>query len=288
MKFNKLFLVLFSLLLLSASLRDQEPPAYECYTLKGKKVSFNKAMQEAAEADVILWGELHDNPIAHWLQLRTAQHLLKQAKRPLVLGAEMFESDQQLLMDEYLQGHISEKSFENEARLWPNYKTDYKPLVNLAKENELPFICTNVPRRYASMVFKKGITSLDSLSEDSKKYLPPLPFPYDSSLNCYKSMLSMMPGGHGGQNFPLAQAIKDASMAWQIVQAQKGGKQLLHFNGAYHSDNFESIVWYLKQYAPELNVLTISTVMQSEEDSEIDHSKADFTLVVPADMTRTH
>lgn len=272
------------------SFRTAEPEAYQCFSNKGKQIEFSAALKKLENADVVLWGELHDNPIAHWLQLRTTQYLLKNGKSNLVLGAEMFESDQQLLMNEYLSGHISEKSFESEARLWPNYKTDYKPLVQLAKEYQLPFICSNVPRRYASLVFKQGVQGLDDLSAEAKSYLPPLPFPYDSSLACYKNMLSMMPGGHGGQNFPLAQAIKDATMAWHIAEAAKGGKQVLHFNGAYHSDNFESIVWYLNQYAPQLQVITLSTVL-TEVDKEIDQeqlSKADYILAVPNDMTRTH
>jgi len=286
----KYFLPLILISITSMSFRTAEPEAYQCFNSKGKQIEFSQALKKLESADVVLWGELHDNPIAHWLQLRTAQHLLSQGKAKLALGAEMFESDQQLLMNEYLSGRITEKSFESEARLWPNYKTDYKPLVQLAKEQKLHFICSNVPRRYASLVFKQGVKGLDSLSAEAKSYLPPLPFPYDSSLQCYKDMLSMMPGGHGGQNFPLAQAIKDATMAWHIAEAQKGGKQVLHFNGAYHSDNFESIVWYLKQYAPELKVMTISTIL-SENDAEIDQeelAKADFVLAVPSDMTRTH
>lgn len=81
-------------------------------------------------------------------------------KDNLILGAEMFESDNQVILNEYLAGLISQSSFENEARLWPNYKTDYKPLVEFAKTNKLQFVASNVPRRYASLVNSKGFEDL--------------------------------------------------------------------------------------------------------------------------------
>ena len=80
----------------------------------------------------------------------------------------MFETDNQLILDEYMADLISEEKFEEEARLWKNYKTDYKPLVLFAKNHHLEFIATNIPRRYANSVFKKGLAVLDSLSDEAK------------------------------------------------------------------------------------------------------------------------
>ncbi len=130
-------------------------------------------------------------------------------KDNLVLGAEMFERDNQVMLDEYLGGLISQSSFESEARLWPNYQTDYKPLVEFANKNQLKFVATNVPRRYAALVNVKGFEGLDELSDEAKAFLPPLPVKYDPDLNCYKSLMSM-PGmeSHMTPNLPKAQAIK--------------------------------------------------------------------------------
>lgn len=264
-------------------------PAYLIYTSKGKEIKFSKMLKDVYEADIVFVGELHDNPISHWMELQLTKAMQENKGKKLVLGAEMFESDNQLIMDEYLEGKISEQNFRNEMRLWKNYETDYKPLVEFAKSNKLRFIATNIPRRYASIVYKKGLKSLDSLSETAKSFIAPLPIEYDSEVVCYKNMLEMM-GGHGGEKLPMAQAIKDATMAHFILENWKKGQAFLHFNGAYHSDDHEGIVWWLKKANPELKIVTITTVLQEDVNSlnEAHQDKADYVLCVNSDMTSTH
>jgi uncharacterized iron-regulated protein len=186
---------------------------------------------------------------------------------------------------------IKEKNFEADARLWSNYKTDYKPLVSLAAKNQLKFVATNIPRRYAALVNSKGFEGLDSLAEAAKTFFMPLPVPYDAELPGYKGMIEMMggPGGHVTENLPKAQAVKDATMAYFITQNLSNSKLFLHFNGTFHSDNFEGIVWYLNKYRPGLKILTISSVEQDTitDVSEEHKDKADFILVMPSSMTKT-
>ena len=282
-----LILVAFSLMAMKA-----DKDAYQIYNVKGKKTSYARLFKHALEADVILFGELHNNPICHWMQLELTADLFKEKGNQLVLGAEMFERDGQLILDEYLQGEISTKSFESQARLWPNYKTDYKPLLEFAKENELPFIATNVPRRYASIVFGKGFEGLEAMGDHAKMFFPPFPIPYDPELPGYQAMLEMGGGmgGHGSDNFPKAQALKDATMAYFILENLNEGQVFLHYHGTYHSNNFEGIVWYLNTYRPGLNIMTIGSVEQDSIDSleEENESIADYILVVPSTMTKTH
>jgi uncharacterized iron-regulated protein len=119
--------------------------------------------------------------------------------------------------------------------------------------------------------------------------MAPLPIPYDANLPGYQAMLEMM-GGHGGENFPKAQAIKDATMAHSIVLSIWPNYTFLHFNGDYHSKDFEGINWYLRQYAPELKVLTISTVLAKEvaQLNPEHQSKANYILLVDADVTTSY
>lgn len=267
-----------------------DKPAYSLFDKGGKSVKYEKMVKELEAADIVLFGESHDNPIAHWLQLEVTQNLFEAKKENLVLGAEMFESDNQVILTEYLDSLITQSNFESEARLWPNYKTDYKPLVEFAKKNRVPFVATNVPRRYASLVNKKGFEGLEELSDEAKAFLPPLPVNYDAELNCYKSMMEMEGmGAHVTPNFPKAQAIKDATMAHFILKNWMKGKLLMHFHGSYHSENYESIYWYLKQSNPGLKIVTIHTVSQKNVDElETNNTgKADFTICVDEDMTKT-
>ncbi len=265
----------------------QDKPAYVLYSAKGKKVTYKKMLEELQKQDVVLFGEFHNNPISHWLQLEVTTDCRQ--TRDLVLGAEMFERDNQEALTLYLQGQISGKQLDSAVRLWRNYNTDYAPLVNFAREYSLPFVATNIPRRYASMVARGGFEALDTLSDESKSWIAPLPVAYDAELPGYKKMLEMMPG-HGGENLPKAQAIKDATMAYFILQYYKPGSLFIHYNGAYHSDNYEGILWYLKKARPDLRYVTISTVSQKNVNSLLDENKgkADFIICVDENMTTTY
>lgn len=264
-------------------------PAYKLFDKNGNETNYAAMLKQAGESDVILFGELHNNPICHWLQLELLKDIYGLKADNMLLGAEMFESDDQLLFDEYLSGQISEKNFEREAKLWNNYRTDYKPLINFAKDINLRFVATNVPRRYANMVYHGGFEALSELSEVAKTYMPPIPFAYDSTLLGYKNMIDVA-GGHGGDNLPKSQALKDATMAHFILQNLQRNQTFVHFNGTYHSNNFEGIGWYLKFANPSLKVMTIASVQQLEIDLLREEEKgiADFILVIPETMTKTY
>ncbi|MCF8370881.1 MAG: ChaN family lipoprotein [Bacteroidales bacterium] len=288
MKTNTILLVLTAMLSFAFK---SDKPAYMLYTKDGKEVKFEKMINELKDADVVFFGEQHNNPIAHWLQFELTKSLYDLKKEKLQLGAEMFETDNQLILDEYLDGIISEKKFEAEARLWPNYQTDYKPLVNFAKEHQLTFVASNIPRRYASLVFTDGLEGLDKLSDEAKKYVAELPIKYNPELDCYKNMLGTSESSpmHQSDNLPKAQAVKDATMAQSILKYWKDGQLFLHFNGSYHSDNHESILWYLKQANPKLKIMTITTVEQENVEELADDEKgvADYIICVPETMTKT-
>lgn len=281
---------LFPLLVLLAPalpLLSQSKPAYVLYNAAGKKVDYGKMIRTLKDKDIVLFGEYHDNPIAHWLQLETVKDLHPQ--RPLVLGAEMFEADNQEALDRYLRGEIDAKGLDTLARLWKNYRTDYAPLVQFARDSHLVFVATNIPRRYASMVAKRGFSVLDSLDAMEKSWMAPLPMAYDPELPGYKNMVAMM-GGHGGPNLPKAQASKDATMAYFILKHFRPGSLFVHFNGAYHSENYEGILWYLRQQRPELKYATITMVSQKDVSRLLSEhkGKADFIICVDEDMTKTH
>jgi uncharacterized iron-regulated protein len=287
MKFAKILTIFLLIFIVMSFISDK--PAYLIYNKKGKKSDYDKLLKSASKADILLFGEYHDNPIIHWLEYEFTSDLFDLKQKDLVLGAEMFEADNQLVMNEYLDGKISNKTFSKEAKVWPNHKTDYLPLIEFAKDNNIPFIATNIPRRYSSMVYKHGFESLDELSVTAKSWIAPLPIAYDSTLPGYVNMLDMG-NGHGGENLPKTQATKDATMAHFILKNYQKGKLFIHYNGAYHSNDFEGIMWYLKQANPKLNILTISVSEQAAIDTLAKDATgiADFIISVPESMTKTY
>lgn len=265
--------------------QDKKP--YQIFDKKGEKSSYEKVLKASEKTDVVLFGEIHDNSLVHWLQLEFTKDLAQ--RKPLVLGAEMLEADNQKQIDQYLKGEINQKQLDSSARLWKNYKTDYKPLVDFAKDKKINFIATNVPRRYASLVFKKDLVALDSLSVLEKSWIAPLPIEFDINLPGYKSMMSMQ-GGHAGEKMPKAQAIKDATMAYFINKNRKENSIFVHYNGTYHSDNYEGINWYLRNLDADIQIVTIAMVEQKDITKlEAEHyNKADFILVIDEDVTKTY
>lgn len=274
-------------LVLCFSLQAFDKPAYVLYNAKGRKVSYETMLKDLRKQDVVLIGELHNNPISHWLELEITQNLAE--KRQLVLGAEMFEHDNQAALTDYLRGKITAKGLDSSARLWKNYKTDYAPLVNFAKDRNVPFIATNVPRKYASSVARGGFESLSNLPAEEKAWIAPLPIAYDANLPGYQKMLTMM-GEHTSPNMPKAQALKDATMAHFIFSNWNPGSLFVHYNGSYHSEYYEGISWYLKRSKADIKIATIATVSQKEIDSLLPEHllKADYIICVEDDMTATY
>jgi uncharacterized iron-regulated protein len=265
----------------------QDKKAYQFFDSKGKKVTYEKVLKASEKTDVVLFGEYHDNSLVHWLQLEFTKDLAK--RKNLVLGAEMLEADNQEVVNRYLKGEINQKGLDTLARLWINYKTDYKPLVDFAKSKQIDFIATNIPRRYASLVFRKDLVALDSLSLQEKAWIAPLPIEFDINLPGYKSMMGMQ-GGHAGEKMPKAQAIKDATMAYFINKNRKENSVFIHYNGTYHSDNYEGINWYLKKLDDNIKIITIAMVEQKDLgklESE-NYNKANFILVIDEDVTRSY
>lgn len=281
-----LLLAIFSLHWVNA----QDNPAYVIYNKAGRKSSFSKMEKAILEKKIVFFGESHNDPIAHWIQFLVLESLFEKHGEQLLVGSEMFERDNQNILDAYQKGDLTAKQFEDSCRLWTNYKTDYKPMLLYANQHTIPWVATNIPRRYASMVFKKGLQALDTLSIDQKKWICPLPFPLDTTLTQYAALLD--DEMHMGPTFVQAQAIKDATMAYSIAQALKPTTVFYHLNGSYHSDFHQGILWYLARYSSLRfgDMITISIVSQDN----IQHlsreyiGKADFIICVPETMTKTH
>lgn len=283
-------IILALFIFIIGSVYGQDANAYKLYTKNGKEITFSKMVKSLSNFEVILLGELHNDPISHWMHFEVVKSLSKNRDN-VNLCFEMLETDNSEIVKEYAEGMIREKDFLSQMRLWPNHKTDYQPLISYAVERGFNVTASNVPRRYAALVARKGVASLDSISDEAKTFLPPIPFPFDSKAPEYASMIEMM-SGHGemsGENMAAAQALKDASMAWFLSQSHSEGQLSFHINGDYHSADYGGIFRYLKIYNKDLNVAVFSTVTAENGDWKDEfEGRADFILVVTDSMTKTH
>ncbi|SIS70152.1 ChaN family lipoprotein [Belliella pelovolcani] len=283
-------LSLLTFFIFATNFLNAQISTHQVFDKEGKTATIEQILEASSSSELIFFGELHNNSIAHWLQLQLLKSL-HQSRADLVLAGEFFERDDQLNINEWFSGKITDKNFEAEAKLWNNYSTDYKPLMLYAKQNNIPFIASNIPRKYASLVSRDGLTALEELSQEAKAFIAPLPIVIDKDLPGYVGMKNMMHGSGMNVDYMVeAQAIKDATMAYSLYDAVEKKQQIYHINGSYHSNNYEGIVWYIKQMYPEAKILTIATVEQNDisnlEDASI--GIADFIFVLPSDSPKSY
>lgn len=287
----------FTILLYAATVHStiaQNKPAYQLFKNDGNMAIYDEMIEVLAQSDMIFFGEYHDNPISHWLELEMGKSFYEIKGDSLFLGAEMFESGNQLVLDEYLNGLYEQDKMTPEiTQLWRNYKTDYKPLVDFAKEKGLRFIATNIPRRYAAMINNMGIEALEELSAKALAMIgPDLEKYFDPTVKAYAEMAENM-GEHVPENMlniQTAQAAKDATMAHFSLLNFNPGNLLFHFEGSYHSNYDQGIIWWINKIQPGLTIKSVTTVTQSEWDEMTDEEKttiADYIIVVVDDMTST-
>ena len=125
---------------------DNGTSALPIYDTKAARfVPFSRLAVAVARVDIVFFGEQHDNPATHAAELAVLAALGERRER-VVLSVEMFERDMQLLLNQHLDGSVSEKDLMAGSRPWDRYNTDYRPLVELSRIRGWPVIAANVPR----------------------------------------------------------------------------------------------------------------------------------------------
>ncbi len=84
-------------------------------------------------------------------------------------------------------GHEPNSVRPQDGRLWPNYRHDYRPLVETAKAHNMPVVCANPPRRYVSLAGRSGREALEMLPVPARQWLPPLPWALPSEAYVHKT-----------------------------------------------------------------------------------------------------
>jgi uncharacterized iron-regulated protein len=283
------------LIFLSAVTAAQELPAahYKIYSASTQKIILpDDIINDMANADVLFFGEEHNDSTAHYLEFTLFKKLSEKYPQKAALSMEMFQTDCQLVLNEYLAGLIREKNLVTDAHTWPNYK-DYKPMIELAKTNHLPVIAANAPTRYTNMVTRGGLGVLKQLDPQAKSYLAPLPI--DTATGPYYDKFAKIMGGHAsmpGMQIYQSQNLWDATMGWSIAKFMKShsGFKVLQLNGGFHSEEKLGTVAQLKKYAPKLRVLNIATYADDRFDNP-DWSKftgtADYIILTDPKLPKT-
>jgi uncharacterized iron-regulated protein len=250
--------------------QDSLSSHYKIYsTVKQKIVAADDIVNDMDNADVLFFGEEHNDSTGHYLEHILFKKLSEKYPDKIALSMEMFETDCQNVLNEYLNGFIREKNFVTDARAWHNYK-DYRPLIELAKANHIPVVAANAPARYANMANRLGLNGLQQLSPWAKSWLPPLPI--DTATGVYYEKFLKVMGGHnamGGMQMFQAQNLWDATMGWSIARFYKAHKnyKIFQVNGGFHSEEKLGAAAQLKKYAPNVRILNITVYSDDNFDN---------------------
>jgi uncharacterized iron-regulated protein len=231
--------------------------------------------RRVAAADIVLFGEQHDDPATHRAELALLD-TIGHSGRNVVLSLEMFERDVQSVFDEYLAGRLSEEDFLQRSRPWARYATDYRGMVQLARDRGWRVIAANVPRPLASAIGRGGMRALDTLPPAERAMAArDVICPSDD----YRRRFLDEMKGHGSgsaapasgdtlptataERFYLAQCVKDETMAESIVSgfvSAPRGTIVIHYDGAFHSDFGEGTAERVRRRAPGAKVVIITAV----------------------------
>lgn len=266
----------FALLLLAVAVlpvRAQAPDTLAGrYTVAGAWDSFDALAADLRPGSVLFLGETHDDAVGHALQQRLLAAVA--ARLPVVLALEMFETDVQGVLDEYLAGVVTERDFLAAARPWGNYATDYRSMVEVARERGFPVVAANAPARYVRLVTRDGLDALARLTPEARATMPPaIAPPTDALAARFVGLMTEMGAGHGGggptpEAMLVGQNLRDATMAWAVARARAAhpGAVVIHVNGSFHSDRRQGIPEHLARLAPDAHVVVVS--MGATPDAE--------------------
>lgn len=308
-----LLTLLLSLTVSTGTFTADTTDAYRVYTGAGEPADLSAIIAAADTADALFIGEQHNDAVAHALQDTLLQrlHAPEDAARPIALSLEMFTRDVQYILDEYLEGQISEEHFLQSSRPWSNYRSDYHPLVEFARENDLAVIAANAPRRYANLVTRQGREALEELSAQAREALPPLPYPEPSEAYAQKwqQVMDQMPAHEAEEDEAPAdtlaqntreleededddrhldaQSLWDATMAYSMAEhyMRQPDALIMHLTGSFHVEDGLGTPEMLERYRPGTRPLVV--VIRPVDDvtafdERLHEDLADFVILTDA------
>lgn len=258
----------------------------------GNPVSWDDLIGKLAQANAVFVGEQHDDPETHKVEATLLEAVHGKVGDRLTLAMEMFERDQQTTLSDYLAGKVSEAEMGKAIRLWPNYPTDYRPMVEYAKAKKVPVVGSNAPQRIVRMVGKEGLATLKSLPDTDKPMIATYVNAPEGD-EYAKRFAAIMGEGHGGPSGSMdaatirriyeAQCLRDDTMAETVVGLLAAGRTVFHVNGSFHSDaglGTAARVLWRKPLLAHVAVVKVVATNKTPDFGPL-RGEADYLIFVP-------
>jgi uncharacterized iron-regulated protein len=212
-------LIALVVLLLLLYIREQSsegmPRVYR--VSDGRTISYGQMIRELKATSFIFFGEIHTSEADHLMELELIKSLYE-AKVPLTVGFEMFQSGSQNALDQWVEGTLPRDDFiriyyHNWGMPWPLYRD----ILLYVRTERIPALGLNLPDEISRKVNRDGFSSLTGKELDM---LPP-------GITCsvdkeYMEFIKRAYQEHeraGGRfvNFCEAQMLWNKTMAWHLV-----------------------------------------------------------------------
>lgn len=241
---------------------------YQLYE-SNRPISVSSLAERLSDTNVIMVGEWHTHSGIHLFQANLLRALENQAY-PMALAMEQFATDKQSVIDRYLAGEIGEHTLTKQADAWPNYESDYRPLVEYAKANQITVIAANAPERLARCVNLKGIAYLDTLNTNERQWLATS---IDTTSSPYKDkFFTAMHHGTPTQleNLFAAQMSRDETMAESITKqlALNPNRKVMFIAGKFHTEDGLGVAESVLRRNPQLKIAIIEPVIEIMADQQ--------------------
>ncbi|MGF1690300.1 ChaN family lipoprotein [Photobacterium kagoshimensis] len=248
----------------TAAASDNIASTFYDYTIRspqGEVLSVSALAAQFQDADIILVGEWHGHPAAHLLQAQLLAALYRQNSQ-LALSMEQFTRDKQGIINDYLANKIGEASLTKDANTWPNYISDYRPLIEFAKTNHLDVIAANAPKPIVRCIGKYGEAYLNRLPTNERTWVADsLTLTEDAYQDKFISSMHHGDEAQTKRQFA-AQTAWDDTMAESMVDylASHPNTQILHTAGRFHVEEGLGTASRILSRNPNLKVVMVTPV----------------------------
>ena len=167
----------------------------------GRPLSFAEVAHRCERADVVLFGEEHNNTVCNQIETQLLYALL-QSRRPWALAMEFFEADTQESLNAYRRGRLDEPAFLKATKRGQSYLTSHRSLIELCRATRTPVIAANAPRRLVKAYRKSGQIYEEyraSLPSEDQRWLPLTNMELEGP---YRDRFAKMMSFHGGAMQP--------------------------------------------------------------------------------------
>ncbi len=288
---SSFYLLLAFIFILNKSKSQNVYNDFKIYdTKKKQEITIAEISKAMADADVLYFGELHNDSIAHLLQIILLDSLINNYKN-VALSLEALSDNYQIILNEYLDSFLSENDFEKKANVWMPYYHSYKPLIKICKQYGLPVIAANVPDCYVSLVRENGMSVLNNLNDSAKSFLPPLPYYIPKGVYYEKFANSMKFKVDMNDSLFEAHCLYDATIAFNIYKFWKTHQAFKIFQiiGNFHINDYLGTIEQLRRFG-NMKFITISCLYDESfksPDWNAYKSLADFVIVTNPNINRT-